>query len=247
MLRSYRTWLDREGYGVNVVNSRVSNVERIERFHGDLDEQFDRDRLTGLLAEFIYSTDDERRRKPNPTKIDFEAGANLRTGLATCRSALQLYRRFRLEADSISDEPHDAESKESSEPLDVQAGHWIALEQDMQNALRKGAADLEPGLTVVDGGRERKVASGFIDITAKDVSGALVVIELKAGIARRDAVAQILSYMGDLALEDRSSAVRGVLVAAEFDPKAVAAARVVPQLALRSYSITFKFTPVSEL
>jgi RecB family endonuclease NucS len=47
------------------------------------------------------------------------------------------------------------------------------------NALRANIDQLEPGLTVIDGGNERKVASGFIDITARDRSGATVVIELK--------------------------------------------------------------------
>jgi RecB family endonuclease NucS len=43
----------------------------------------------------------------------------------------------------------------------------------------------------------KKVAAGFIDIMAEDKQGATVVIELKAGIADYNAVAQLLSYMGD--------------------------------------------------
>ena len=61
--------------------------------------------------------------------------------------------------------------------------------------------ELEPGLGIIDGGTERSVDSGFIDITAKAADGTVVVIELKAGTARRDAVGQILSYMGDVAAE----------------------------------------------
>ena len=99
---------------------------------------------------------------------------------------------------------------------------------------------MEPGLDIIDGGTERSVTSGFIDITAKASDGSVVVIELKAGTARRDAVGQILSYMGDVAAE-APDPVRGILVAGDFDNKARAAARVVPSLSLRSYRVTFEF------
>ncbi len=67
----------------------------------------------------------------------------------------------------------------------------------MQAALRIEIAQLEPNLTIADDGAERSVNSGFIDITARDASGATVVVELKAGAAGQRAIAQILSYMGD--------------------------------------------------
>ena len=97
-----------------------------------------------------------------------------------------------------------------------------------------------PGLDIIDGGTERSVASGFIDITAKATDGSTVVIELKAGTARRDAIGQILSYMGDIAAEE-SNQVRGILVAAGFDDKARSAARVVSSLSLRRYRVSFEF------
>ena len=114
----------------------------------------------------------------------------------------------------------------------------------MQAALRSAIEQLEPGLVVIDDGAERSVASGFIDITAKDGQGAIVVIELKTGTARRDAVAQVLSYMGDIVEEEPDDQVRGILVAGDFDKKARAAARMVPALSLRSYRVNFEFKPV---
>ena len=86
--------------------------------------------------------------------------------------------------------------------------------------------------------------SPFIDITARDSRGAIVVIELKTGTARQGAVAQVLSYMGDIAGEEPDQAVRGVLVAGDFDKKARSAARVVPDLSLRSYRVSFEFKDV---
>ena len=106
---------------------------------------------------------------------------------------------------------------------------------------RQQARDhIEAGLTIIDNGAERSVDSGFIDITARDSSGTTVVIELKAGVAGQRAVAQILSYMGDVAEED--SDVRGILVASGFDAKAKAASRMVPSLILKIYSVRFAFS-----
>jgi endonuclease len=68
-----------------------------------------------------------------------------------------------------------------------------------------------------------------------------VVIELKAVRAPRDAVAQTLAYMGDVQ-QECGGEVRGILVAPEFDPRAVSAARMVPSLNLVTYGFSFTFT-----
>ena len=83
-------------------------------------------------------------------------------------------------------------------------------------------------MRIIDGGVERIVDAGRIDITAEDRDGALVVIELKAGRADLPAVGQVLSYMGTAAPgEDRP--VRGMLVAGDFDERAeMARARRAP-------------------
>jgi hypothetical protein len=48
--------------------------------------------------------------------------------------------------------------------------------------------------------------------------------------------------MGDVAAEQEVGNVRGIIVASDFDGKAKAAARVVPNLTLRKYSIRFLFS-----
>lgn len=115
----------------------------------------------------------------------------------------------------------------------------FGLERDLQLALRRNIDQLEPRLEIIDGGKERSIASGRIDITARDERGTATVIELKAGAADRDAVAQILAYMGDLM--DNEDQVRGVLVAQEFTPRAVSAARRDPLLQLVEYRFQFTF------
>ena len=117
------------------------------------------------------------------------------------------------------------------EALDDALETAFGLERDLQIALRKGIEQLERGLTIADGDREQTVPSGRIDITARDQSGAMVVIELKAGPADRDAIGQILAYMGDLMEVEGQASVRGILVAREFKPRAIAAARAAPNSA----------------
>jgi DNA-binding CsgD family transcriptional regulator len=135
--------------------------------------------------------------------------------------------------------PADSESDEIVEAVETTFG----LERDLQAALRRNIAQLEPGLTIVDGDRERRVESGGrIDILAKDRSGGMVVIELKAGRADRDAVGQILAYMGELM--DEAASVRGILVAAEFSPRSIAAARAAPTIRLIRYGIQFSFNAI---
>jgi RecB family endonuclease NucS len=121
----------------------------------------------------------------------------------------------------------------------------FGLERDLQASLLKNITQLEKGLKVGSRGKEHSVPSGRIDILARDMRGRRVVIELKAGTADRDAVGQVLSYMGDLQGSEPKSPVRGILVASDFTPRAIAAARAVPSLELRSYAVRFSFSKPS--
>jgi hypothetical protein len=137
-------------------------------------------------------------------------------------------------ADSTDVVDPSADLSEAADALGVQ----FEIERALQQTLRSNLEKLEAGLTAIDGGKERIVDAGRIDICAKDQDGTTVVIELKAGEADRDAVAQVLSYMGAL---DEGRKVRGILVAAGFPRRTILAAKPVPNLSLRKYSITFSF------
>lgn len=136
----------------------------------------------------------------------------------------------------VQDAPTETEVEDSIETT-------FGLERDLQRALRANIAQLEDGLTVADGGRERYVPCGKIDILALAPDGKHVVIELKAGTADRDAVGQILAYMGDLQKEVKGE-VRGMLVAGDFTERAIAASTVVPSLDLKRYEFRFTFQAV---
>lgn len=116
----------------------------------------------------------------------------------------------------------------------------FGLERDLQRALRDNIDQLEPGLKITDGNKERHVSSGYIDITAEDKDGATVVIELKAVEADRDAVGQLLAYMGDVMNDEHKPAVRGILVAPSFSIRATSAAHAA-RVELKRYSVKFYF------
>ena len=121
-----------------------------------------------------------------------------------------------------------------------ETGSTFELERDLQRVLRQDISQLEPGLRIVDGGSERKVEAGFIDITAEDSKGNLVVIELKVNFARPDSLAQVMAYMASLR-DEENRPVRGILVAADFHDRLLLAAQVAPNLLLKTYSYKFTF------
>lgn len=132
----------------------------------------------------------------------------------------------------------DGESGEVIDAVETTFG----LERDLQTALRHNIEQLETGLKITDGGKEQKVASGFIDITAEDRQGQIVVIELKAGTANRETIGQILGYMGDLSHNGKP--VRGIIVAGDFALAAVSALGALNNLQLKKYSFKFSFESV---
>jgi len=197
--------------------------------------------LASLIDTLRYSRDDERHNRPNPSKVPFK-GDNY-NNLASYRNAVERYRKFRdAGGESVGALLMAEVPPNGATVVEEELGQRMGLERDMQAALRIEIGQLEPGLAIIDEGAERSVASGFIDITARDVSGATVVVELKAGPAGQRAIAQILSYVGDVAAEQESGIVRGILVASDFDSKAKAAARIIPNLILRKYSVRFQFS-----
>jgi hypothetical protein len=132
----------------------------------------------------------------------------------------------------------DLQEETALESVSPEVERWtLSLERDLQRALRGSLDQLEPGLVAVDNGRE----DGFRDITAKDAAGNIVVIELKASKTGPEAVAQLLAYMGELKAATNPSGLRGILVAPDFQTKALAAASIVPNIALKRYIFHLTF------
>ncbi len=242
MQADFQLWLQQQNLDSAAVTQQLNRATRVEKHYGSLDRHYTRDRLQSIIDELQYSSEDEKKRRPNPSKINFDG--NIRNNLSLFRYAVEQYRRYKdSEADMSprhefdDDETHGGGGGGAGDEGRQRSG----LERDMQATLRADISQLEPGLTIIDGGAERVVDSGYIPITARDEAGSVVVIDLKAGNVGRRGVAQVLSYMGDIAADEPDVNVRGILVAAEFDNKGRAAARMAPSLSLRAFAVKFEF------
>lgn len=183
----YKQCLELQKYQANTITAQMHRAGRVEEFYGDLDSHFETDRLASVIDALVYTMDDRRRNRPNPTKIPFDGDPY--SNLASYRDAVKRYLRFRLDGSSQNiTTPEIANLSSKVVSGDEEGGQGIGFERDMQAALRFGIEQLENGLSISDEGAERSVDSGFIDITAKDSTGATVVIELKTGVAGQRAI-----------------------------------------------------------
>ncbi len=243
MRQEYQKWLVEQEYSPKAIDTRLSNIKTIEKYYGDIEQNITDGKYQEILDTLKYTKEDERKNKPNPSKIKFNGV--IITHLAMYKSALKLYQKFLTNNGFQSKflETQDAISNIDFIPNEESQKQRLSLERDMQVALRNNISSLEKTLKIIDDGAERAVDSGLIDITCED-DKSLVVVELKAGKADSRAIAQILGYMGDLKEEDDTKPVRGILVAHDFDKRTKSAASVVPTLKLMKYSIEFKFSEV---
>ena len=241
---AYPDWLARVVPSQGTARTKLSELRRIELHYGDLDVQYDHDELQSLIDELTYSSSDSRENRPNPTKMQIDG--DIRNNLASYKSAVQKYARFRQDVELEAAHPILRQGFSPLSEETVEEERRFSLEKDLEAALRRHIEQLEPELKVTDGGSQQSVASGRIDIVASDREGNIVVIELKAVRAPRDAVAQVAAYMGDVQVE-RGGRVRGYLVAPDFDPKAIAAARMIPDLTLCTYAFSFTFGAIAKV
>lgn len=137
----------------------------------------------------------------------------------------------------------DFELEEAEIESTVEAS--VSLERDLHRYLASNINDVERGLQIMEDGIEYQLDAGRIDILAKDLSGDVVVIELKAGKAKDSALGQLLGYMGCLSQSNEHEKIRGILVASDFDKRLVYAVQVLPQVKLIRYQISFHFEEIS--
>ncbi len=158
------------------------------------------------------------------------------------RSAIRKYVGFvsSLESELIDELLDDAEVAEAS------PGSVFRYEKELQNAVRAQIGTLETGLVIIDGGAEKAVSTGRIDILARDADGRTVVIELKAGLCPKGAIEQLLGYASDIddSTEGQITS-RAILIAGEFSERTLAAAKRVQGLKLMTYGINVSFSAAS--
>lgn len=109
-------------------------------------------------------------------------------------------------------------------------------ERELQEAIRRQLNQVEVGLVEADGGHERSVATGKIDVLARDLAGHFVVIELKVGPCPHGALEQVLAYSTDLEAETGTPC-RAILVASQFSDRIRAAAKRARDISLITYEL----------
>ena len=149
----------------------------------------------------------------------------------------------KIENGDEGEEPDESEEENGTEVDSTQIS--LTMEKDLELFLYNDIRRLDVGLDLPEEleNRQYSVASVRIDILAKDAEGAYVVIELKAGTAKDQALTQLLAYMADIA-EQFNSKVRGILVAHGFSDKLIRASKLIPSINLMKYNISFSFEPI---
>ncbi|WP_243109571.1 AAA family ATPase [Dehalobacter sp. 14DCB1] len=74
-------------------NTRSSNCLRIEKFYGDLDEQYNADRCVSLIEQLTYTTTDKKLE--NKPKHNIPIDGDIYNGTHTLKAALKLYIEFK--------------------------------------------------------------------------------------------------------------------------------------------------------
>jgi len=143
---------------------------------------------------------------------------------------------------NVSDEKENSDIESNIEES-IEAS--VSLERDLHNWLTTRLSEIEPGLILVDGGVEYQTEVGRIDILAKDQTGGLVAIEIKAGKAKDSALGQLLGYMGCLSSSNEQPKVRGILVASSFDTRVICAAKGLPNVKLVKYQLLFNLEEIT--
>lgn len=198
----------------------------------------------------LFATDDPTMHGKRYRLLSAEERA---TFLAGPRDDLDLVSYERLmewlatpEAGLLVETPDESpmEIVDSEEPVGMSG--TALLELHLQDYLFRNWNQVFPDLRLYNGNAGREYVTsdpsvGVLDFLCTDSDGNFVVIETKRDVPDRQAVGQILSYMGwvgvKLCPEDRS--VRGLLIAGDASDRLRMAVAAVPNLDLRVYEITF--------
>lgn len=213
------------GAAQNTANTYNSFLLRMDRALGGLDQAIEKNGIEHVL---------EWGRTTNVPPFDVRP--------SHARSVLKRYIGFLIDSKTPTDtldEPSELMSTET-EALEP-SGLAFRLEREMQSAVRKQLTNLEEGLVEADGGFERRVSTGSIDIVARDTQGRLVVIELKAGQCPAGAMEQVLGYAEALQDAEPNETVRAILIASEFSDRIRSAARRTTDLKLLRYEFNLRF------
>jgi hypothetical protein len=153
-----------------------------------------------------------------------------------------------IEVPGFSIEENGSEFKENDEAeIEETIEASLSLEKDLHSYLAARIEKIEAGLHIVEYGVEFQTDAGRIDILAKDRNDHLVVIELKAGKAKDNALGQIIGYMGCMSTIEKfqNISIRGILIASGFEQRVIYAVKALPNLKLVKYQLSFDFQEIT--
>ena len=135
----------------------------------------------------------------------------------------------------------DKEDLEDTDIIDGIAETNFTYERDLQSALIQQIDKLFPEHTIFGGnnvGREYSIDGKRIDVLLEDKSNnELLVIELKAGLAKKDVFGQIAEYIGKLIKVFPDKKITGIIIAGEIDEGLNDACRPFPNIKTMKYKI----------
>ena len=172
----FRAWLkDEKRYQRDTIRSRLENCRTVQRHEGDLDAQWEADRLKALLDRFSYSKDDERHDKPPRHRVPI--GGVVRTRTATLKQAIRLYQAFRDAQEDGKRAEHSAADRErwdgyledvqrfvESGLLDREVDFKLKVERELQEARRAVLAGQENCLDLVVKAFSNQLIDGFANM-----------------------------------------------------------------------------------
>lgn len=152
---------------------------------------------------------------------------------------------------SLALKPQDIEvTADEGETLPEEIAGPALLESHLQDYIFRNWKAIFSDLELFQGseGREFRTQDpsvGIIDFLCTDKKGDFVVIETKRAMPDRQAIGQVLGYMGwvQQRLCTKAQSVRGILIANEVSDQLKLAAAVIPGLALYCYEISFDLHP----
>lgn len=203
-------------------NSYATNLRKLDEYTGGLDEKI---AALGFGPMLEWS----RAQTSGPYE-DYPSNV---------RAALKRYVAFLLDVGDPETPAQPAVADEVPPTSEAEAT-LFRYERELQAAVRRQITSLEPDLVIADGGVERSVATGRIDVLAEVPGGDMVVIELKAGTCPPGALEQALGYSDDITTET-GRPTRSILVAADFPERIRGAARRVPSVRLVTYKLQLAF------
>lgn len=93
----FRNWLELETLEKKTIQNRISNCRNVEKYEGDLDNHFIKDKGLSLLTKLSYST--KNRLNNDQPKHNVPIKGDLRTGSSTLKQSVKLYLRYKSYAE----------------------------------------------------------------------------------------------------------------------------------------------------